>query len=217
MCVAGRGMLLVAVTAGQGAGGWKQLLCCWGPPGPSCGPGPAGRARCSLRRGKEGAGVVVPVVQFSFKYRLLSKFLHRKCRNPALGENRVFQGMGAEPAAQRAAGLLRPRALPDPPQNPQFPSAPLVPSPACGALLGRPAAPRAMCQGVPALQGTEQWGRARDGAFLAPGGCARTGLRNQSASVVGPAFCSASKCLWEGLQNQTLQSPCGYRSCFPEG
>lgn len=60
----------------------------------------------SLLRGKEGAGVLVPVVQLSIKYRLLSNLVCRKCRNTALCEHNLCQTLRMlELALQRATGL----------------------------------------------------------------------------------------------------------------
>lgn len=97
MHTAGRGTLLVAVTAGQRAG---VLTAAPALPGtlPSLlqalrGAAWPGRTSPLLPAAGEGRGRRRGscCVQFSFKYRLLSNFLHRKCRNTALGENRVFQ------------------------------------------------------------------------------------------------------------------------------
>lgn len=72
----------------------------WGLAG-TCSPSPR-----SLPRGKEGAGVLVPVVQLSIKYRLLSNFVCRKCRNTALCEhNLCHTPRRLELALQPATGL----------------------------------------------------------------------------------------------------------------
>lgn len=62
--------------------------------------------RCLLR-GKERAGVSVPVVQSSIKYRLLSNFLCRKYRNTTLCEHNLCETPRAlELALQHATGLI---------------------------------------------------------------------------------------------------------------